>query len=223
MKITEICKGTYSFEEEEGRFFLLLGKEKALLIDSGSGNENVKELISEYTTLPLECAYTRVSIDNMGEVDEFPYFYLSPSDSFLFYNIYHKKGIIRPLFDKDIISLGERDLKVISFPGISPGSVLFLDSYSGILFPGDSISSSLSFIKPFGDINIYVQGIKRLKTLSPYFDVIYPSNGREELSNSIINDIEELCNSIIRHEVVEENGIYKGKNVSIKIGEYDEK
>ncbi|MGF2526011.1 MBL fold metallo-hydrolase, partial [Ralstonia pseudosolanacearum] len=72
-------------------------------------------------------------------------------------------GQIQPVYHGDIISLGHRDLEVISLPGHTPGSIAVLDRKYRALFSGDPIQDGRIFM--FGvqrEMHAYRLSLKRL-------------------------------------------------------------
>ena len=53
MDIIKMSKNSWRIEDEGGRFFLLAGDEKALLIDSGMTIHNAKEIAQQLVSLPI--------------------------------------------------------------------------------------------------------------------------------------------------------------------------
>ena len=76
-KIDEI---TYQYDEGGVRFFLLIGKKKALLIDSGLQTHNAKELAGELTELPLRLFNTHTDVDHVGSNEEFDEVMMNPAE-----------------------------------------------------------------------------------------------------------------------------------------------
>ncbi|WP_217585498.1 MBL fold metallo-hydrolase [Lentibacillus saliphilus] len=75
---------TYAISEyghwESVHSFLLLGKEKAVLIDTGLGIANIKDVIDQLTMLPVEVITTHVHVDHIGSHGEFEQIYVHEKD-----------------------------------------------------------------------------------------------------------------------------------------------
>ena len=67
----KIDESTYQYDEGGVRFFLLMGKKEALLIDSGMQTHNAKELVKELTDLPVRLFNTHTDVDHVGSNEEF--------------------------------------------------------------------------------------------------------------------------------------------------------
>ncbi|MBR2046624.1 MAG: MBL fold metallo-hydrolase, partial [Agathobacter sp.] len=150
--VERLDETTYVISEckhrEETNCYLLCGKEKALLIDTGLGVSNIKEVIDKITSLPVSVVTTHVHWDHIGGhrffdefavhederewiMDEFPLPLSVVKQNLLdgncefpeiftidTYEVF--KGIPQKiLHDGDEITLGNRRVKVIHTPGHS--------------------------------------------------------------------------------------------------------
>lgn len=73
--VTEIDNDTFAISEfghwEKVHSFLLIGKEKAALIDTGLGIDNIKRITDQLTSLPIIVLTTHVHWDHIGSHGEF--------------------------------------------------------------------------------------------------------------------------------------------------------
>jgi glyoxylase-like metal-dependent hydrolase (beta-lactamase superfamily II) len=73
--VEEIDSTTYAISEyghwEKVHSFLLLGKEKAALIDTGLGIDNMKRITDQLTNLPIVVITTHVHADHIGSHGEY--------------------------------------------------------------------------------------------------------------------------------------------------------
>jgi len=199
-EIIKINEETYRIEDEGVRFFLLTGKEKALMIDSGMNTPNAKELVKELTDLPIELLNTHADRDHISGNGEFEKFYMSPDEEEN-YRQANGQGQIIPIKENDVIDLGERRLKIIDNPGHTPGSVAILDEKYRALIGGDAIQNGTIFMfGKFRNIERYVESLKHIKEYINEFDVIYPSHGSFPVYPEIIDKLIEGANTIINKE-----------------------
>ena len=70
------------------------------------------------------------------------------------YKLPHPSQKIVPVYDGDVIDLGERELLAIALPGHTPGSTALLDKNSEMLFSGDPIQDGHIFM--FGEMRTRV-------------------------------------------------------------------
>lgn len=219
MDSKKIDNCTYRFEENGLFFYLLIGEKKALLINGGREAEGVRSIIQTITDLPLSLLNTSSEDIHIGTNDEFPYFYSSPCDAFYYYKQKKNVGIINPLFDGDVIDLGNRELQIISFPGITPGSIVVLDKSSGVIYSGSSITNKeINLSLSVSDIHAYSASLKRLENYRQYYDIFYSSLFSGFSSPSILPLLERGAQKIIRKEIDGVEKMIKGK----KVKEYKE-
>ncbi len=187
VRTVEIDKQTWRFEEDGVRFFLLMGTERALLVDSGMQTRNAKELAEALTDLPLSLLNTHADPDHIGSNGEFDEFYMNPAECVNFYGKQQRNGKILPVWDRDVIDLGDRPLRVIALPGHTPGSIAVLDETNRRLFSGDPVQDGRIFM--FGacrEMHAYIHSLHRLESMAGLFDEIYPSHGSCPVSPSLI-------------------------------------
>ncbi|WP_419886773.1 MBL fold metallo-hydrolase [Paenibacillus sp. B-A-8] len=82
--VTEIDPTTYAISEyghwEKVHSFLLLGKEQAVLIDTGLGIGNIKRITDQLTDLPIAVITTHVHADHIGSHGQFDTIYVHKED-----------------------------------------------------------------------------------------------------------------------------------------------
>lgn len=141
--------------------YLVVGRDRALLIDTGLGFGSLKAVVSTLTSLPVTVVNTHGHPDHCGGNWEFPACYMSPVDMGVFretcsYESRYaelsrlnldglteklQKSPAEPMPLMDKIDLGGRTLDVISTPGHTKGSVCLFDAMSGVLFAGDTVQA----------------------------------------------------------------------------------
>ncbi|MBR4777170.1 MAG: MBL fold metallo-hydrolase, partial [Lachnospiraceae bacterium] len=112
MDIMQLGEGTYRIDDDRVRFFVLEGKEKALMIDSSMNNANAIDGARKVTDKPLEIVNTHADRDHIAGNGAFEKMYMSPDEEPV-YRENGGKGIIIPVKEGDIIDLGDRPLEVI--------------------------------------------------------------------------------------------------------------
>lgn len=61
--------------------YLIVGEDKALVIDSGIGNKNFYQVCQQYAQgKPVECALTHAHLDHVGAAKQFPQYYENGKD-----------------------------------------------------------------------------------------------------------------------------------------------
>ena len=147
--------------------YLILGKEKALLFDTGNGIGKISEVVNELTSLPVLVINSHTHFDHIGGNSEFNDILAMDMDytknnsggysnklvreevskealcGALPHNInpatYHTPNfkVKKFIMDGYKIDLGDRILEVISTPGHTPDAISILDSNLGLLWVGD--------------------------------------------------------------------------------------
>lgn len=201
-EIIQIDEQTWRIEEAGVRFFLLTGNKEALLIDSGMMVNNAKEIAKSITSLPLKLLNTHADMDHVGSNDEFDSVYMNPAECSNYYKTQGKKGDIIPVWDRDVIDLGDRPLQIITLPGHTPGSIAILDKTRKVLISGDPIQDGKIFM--FGiqrEINAYQHSLLKLKQYQGDFDTIYPSHGTFPVKPDLIEKLYDGVNRMLLGEI----------------------
>ena len=208
--IIKIDEKTYRIEDGMVRFFLLLGDERALLIDSGMNTPDAKEIAEKVTSLPLELLNTHADRDHISGNGSFDKFYMNPGE---IENLRMKGSDfadrVVPVKEGDTIDLGNRLLEIIDNPGHTPGSIAILDVNNRVLIGGDAIQDGNIYM--FGNqrnINDYVMSLKHILEFKDRFDTVYPSHGSFPVSPGLIEQLINGAQSII-------DGTAKGEDMEL--------
>lgn len=165
-------KGIWRIEDFGGArgdesFYLVEGKNRALLLDTGMGKGDLAGYVRTLTSLPVDVAITHGHGDHFGQVDQFKEstVYMSETDSALLPAAFITRRF-KGVKDGEIIDLGGgRQFEAIEVPGHTLGSVIYLDRRDRIAVTGDAVSSG-SMVYLFGlsctALDQYVESLKRL-------------------------------------------------------------
>ena len=157
--------------------YLLLGGERALLIDTGDGLGNLGQVVKEITDLPLTVALTHRHCDHacgrgwfsvpayVHEADMTPLMSLLSSKIAAKAISYRwtKQSDFLPkpynagytaLTDGAVFELGGRAVSVMHMPGHTAGSVIFLDDKHRMMFAGDNITEKGMWMHLPGNLSI---------------------------------------------------------------------
>lgn len=213
----KINETTYRYEDNGVRFFLLIGTKYALLIDSGMQVHNARELVNELTSLPIKLFNTHTDPDHIGSNDEFDTIMMNPAE-LVNYRKLHSSQTIIPVYDSDIIDIGDRPLKAITLPGHTPGSTALLDTKSGMLFSGDPIQDGQIFMfGPMRKISAYILSLKRLLKFKDEIKEIYPCHGTCPIDMSVVPKLIDGAEKIEKGEISSEPFEMFGQ----KVNKYD--
>lgn len=205
-EIIRIDEQTWRMEEEDVRFFLLTGTKEALLIDSGLKTRNAKEIAQSLTELPVRLLNTHADPDHVGSNPEFETVYMNPAECSNYHKTHHKTGEITPVWDGDVIDLGDRPLEIITIPGHTPGSIAVLDRKKRVLISGDPIQDGDIFM--FGiqrEMEAYRHSLKKLKKFEGRFDTIYPSHGSFPVKPELIGLLDRAAEQVMKGEIPAED------------------
>lgn len=149
--------------------WLVEGRNKNLLFDSGMGLRSLKAELSVLSEKPVVCVSSHSHFDHMGGAWEFDEHLGHASEAEIFaaptavntlaadyveprhvaslpYDGFTVEGYTltpAPLTghvdDGDVIDLGDRILQVVHVPGHSPGSIALWEAATGLLFSGDCL------------------------------------------------------------------------------------
>ncbi len=123
--------------------YLIEGKDKALLFDTGMGKGDLAGYIKSLTDLPVEVVITHGHFDHFGQLDQFREntVYISrkeitriPADLI--------NSRFRFIKDGDRIDLGGgKSIEVLELPGHTMGSLLFLDPVNKVMVVSDDVGA----------------------------------------------------------------------------------
>lgn len=248
--IERIDEKTFAISEyehwEQVHSYLIIGDERAILLDTGLGVANIKETISELTALPVEVMTTHVHWDHIGghsEFDKIRAHSLERSwleDKFPLpldvvrknlmsgnckfperFNIdtYKLPNVkeVETLQDGDIISLGGRTIRVLHTPGHSPGHICLYEEETGYLFSGDLIyKGKLDIFYPTTNPIEFMQSINKVSKLQ--VKRILPGHYSMQVENYIIKKIQYALNELYtKDKLIQGLGVVKYDDFSIHL------
>lgn len=188
---------------------LVIGKKKALLVDTGYGLKNLRDYIENITDKPLIVINSHGHMDHSGGNYLFDEVYIHPFDIDLCkkYNSLRwrnneletakklnlidktfdenffckqREGKLKPLKEKQIFALGEITVKIVSMEGHTKGSVGFLIEEDNILIVSDATCPFVwLFLEESTSVSTYIQMLER--TLQLNFDDILLGHGTGSL------------------------------------------
>ena len=200
--IYEIAPDTYAINEFGlAAMYLLVGGDKALLIDTGCGICRLPDVIKKLTDKPLTVALTHAHLDHCGGIGWFDEVYLNEKDfdrlrgvsvdeikryADIFgkaggYQVYEynpedtigfdKMPELKSIGDGTVIDLGGRSVEVFEIPGHTKGGIVFVDDKNRIVYSGDACNTNL--LATECSVEETQEAIEKFKSLSPRFDQNY--------------------------------------------------
>ena len=201
-EIIQVDAQTWRIENSGVRMFLLAGTERALLVDSGMTITNAREIAEGLTQLPIQLINTHADRDHIAGNDAFETVLMHPAEYVNYYQNGAKRKTPTPVWDGDIIQLGEREIEVISIPGHTPGSIALLDKERRVLISGDPIQDGRIYM--FGvmrNMQAYRQSLEKIQKRIDEFDAIWPSHGTFPAAPEIIQQLMEAADRMERGEI----------------------
>jgi glyoxylase-like metal-dependent hydrolase (beta-lactamase superfamily II) len=189
-------------QAEETIGYLIAGKKRALLFDTGMGISDIKKVTEELTKLPIVVLNSHTHDDHVGGNWQFDTVYGMDSDftrknaqgsredaqaeitpdqicGTLPKGFDAKTYSTRPwktsayMHDGDKFDLGGRTLEVIATPGHTPDAISLIDRANGLLFTGDTYyPAPIWLFRPETDLNAYAASIRRLAALAPKVKIV---------------------------------------------------
>ena len=214
MKPELILENTWAVEDEGVRFFILAGTERALVIDTGRSGLDIRAVAESVTTPPCELINTHADPDHIAGNRLFPSFLMHPSEAIVYYNLNGGTGSFRPVYDGEVMDLGDRQLEIVHIPGHTPGSITILDRKERCLIGGDPIQCN-GQIYMFGihrDFHSYLHSLKRIMSRNDY-DCIYPSHADQCVSKDVIHELIAGAEAVLSGHAVGEPVKVHGKDV----------
>ena len=202
----QVAPGVWRIEDDFVSVYYLPGEKRSLFIDAGFGGLDMPALAAEIGGAAPELIVTHADRDHVMGCAAFPGFRMHPSD-FWYLTQAVPEARPQPVWDGDVIDLGNRKLEVIHIPGHTPGGIVLLDRENRLLFAGDAVQMNTPIFL-FGDarnIPAYICGLERLLTYAPLFDHIYPGHGRGPLGEKDIREVLEACRRQLRGELTPES------------------
>ena len=248
--IENIDKETFAISEykhwEKTHCYLLIGSKRAVLIDTGLGVSNIRNVVESLTTLPVLVITTHVHWDHIGghnffndiavhkeEVEwlsnKFPIplsvvkFNLLKGKCDFPRNFDIEKYFIfkgnptKILEDGDLIDLGNRTLSIIHTPGHSPGHICLYEAEREYLFSGDLIySGCLDAFYPSTNPVDFMESVQKISSLNVL--KVFPAHYDLDISTELISEVDKAFKEIYRQGNLKQGkGFFKYKNFSIHI------
>ncbi len=141
--------------------YLVVGEERALLIDSGAGEVDVKAVCAEITELPVDLVNTHYHGDHTAANKDFDNVHMHPADV----RKLTEWSQVTPVAEGFVFDLGGRQLEVIEIPGHTPGGIALYDKAANIMFTGDTVGRMPIFlVEGDYDLDAFEGSIKKLQT-----------------------------------------------------------
>lgn len=172
--------------------YVVLGKEKAALIDTGMGIDSIAEIVKQITDLPVVVICTHGHPDHAGGNAEFEPALINPADRDVFEKMtsleFRQQDVGRmpggekwasrlqpqgpaPVDAQDgqVIDLGDRELELMFAPGHTHGSMFVIDRKTGAVFTGDNVQPMTTALREWNSSTVedLYDSLLKLKEKNP--------------------------------------------------------
>ena len=167
IKIRLLFENFYALDGEKVRQFLLVEKDRALLIDTGYTYTHVMEAVRQLTDAPVDVVITHADPDHAGGLAEIGACRMNHNDWPL---VQQENIVLTDLCEGDVVSCAGYRFRVIEIPGHTLGSVALYDEAHGLLMAGDSVMHDAPVFMFGGDyrsLDRYIDSLTRLAEMVP--------------------------------------------------------
>ncbi|MBP3372684.1 MAG: MBL fold metallo-hydrolase [Clostridia bacterium] len=213
----QIDPGTWCLDTLVANSFLLIGEEKAMLVDTGMSRNNLKEFVSTITDLPVFVVNTHGHFDHTGGNGFFEDVYMSAyaateaktvftvGDDARSEDEYPLDYEIKIIEEGHIFDLGGRRIEVIAIPCHSPGSLAYLDLDKKILFSGDEIDPGQVLLIGYDDeprkrLEDHLSNMEKLLARKDDIRIICPAHNGAPIVPEYIDIYADLDRRILAGE-----------------------
>lgn len=214
------------FHDERVKSCLIVGEERAILLDTGMGVADIREVVDQLTDRPIIVVNSHAHWDHIGGNRRFDEIRIHEAESgYLPAGV--SNDILRPWFgpehltgplpagvtaetisippstptghasDGQVIGLGGRELEVMHCPGHSPGGIVLVDHANGALFSADVAYAGALYVYGAEDLPVYQRSLHRLARLAPDLKAVYPSHGDSPISPAMLPLMAEAFDRIL--------------------------
>lgn len=210
--VKEVLPGIFLLDEaHEATDYVVVGEERACVIDTMIGYNDLHQAVRKLTDKPLIVVNTHGHPDHIYGNMYFDEARIHPADlelaqSFVaepeFQKMLQERHAsfppFRDILPGDVIDLGGRTLEVFALPGHTPGGILLLLREDRVLFTGDSINHHL-WMQLDGCLPMkqFLMELDKVMFLEDRADVILHGHARDTDDISLLrcmrNGVEEIC------------------------------
>ena len=204
--------------------YLVCGKERALLIDTGMGIGSLKAVVDSLADLPVTVVNTHGHPDHAGGNMEFSEVWLHPDDNEIYKKMCSKdyrtanvrkimgrsapeyENVILPfmpatrnLLENQEFELGGRTLKTFQCPGHSKGSIMIYDSQTKSLFTGDSVAATeiWLFLKTSEPLETYYHALESFNKMGLDISLLYPGHLPSPVESTMLENMSSCVGNVL--------------------------
>ena len=240
-KVTSLASNTFILEEpnsSQGNVsYLLVGEERAVLFDTGSGENDavdgykIKSVLEALTDIPITLLLSHLHFDHVLNISEFEVvafpdlpllrqrvspegaLTLSEEDLFVGEDPIHVLVSEWLPLDRDI-DLGGRTIRLVNIPGHTDESIAIIDETNEEAYLGDFLYNGPLFLFDDDDVSLYEESAKNLlSSLGPGYR-LFGAHGDPEIGYERIHDLLDLLAGVQDGSYPPLEGIVWGSPVS---------
>ncbi len=206
VKVKQINSHVYLFDEEEFTSgYLVVGEEKAAVIDTMNGEEDLHAIVRTITDLPIIVLNTHGHGDHIGGNAVFEEMWIHEADLPMVEGYVTHPDVVKYLKKHklkapkvhtfrhgDVFDLGGLTLEAIHLPGHTEGSAIFLLKEDRMLFTGDAVNRHL-WLQLDGCMTPaeYLVQVEKVMYLKDEADIILHGHTRGTDPISLLSDFRE--------------------------------
>lgn len=209
LTILRMTESAYLIEDDRNATaYVVVGSEKALVIDTCFGFEDYLEVVRSITDLPLVLVNTHAHGDHCGGNGYFEKAFIGEAELPAYNNT--DRPIVRAegapaacpaviMNEGDLIDLGDRQIEAILFPGHTPGALCLLDRKERILYTGDSILGRTIYLFMYNSVTVseMKKSLLHVKEYQADFDHLGTGHGRVLDPVYYIDSLLDACDTIL--------------------------
>jgi glyoxylase-like metal-dependent hydrolase (beta-lactamase superfamily II) len=211
--------------DERVKCYLIEGRNRALLLDTGMGVGDLRRLVDGLTDRPVFVVNSHAHWDHIGGDRQFDEIWIHSAEAEdvargvpneplrRAFAPEHLAGSlpdgfdprtatfppVRPtglVTDGQRFDLGGRVLETLHCPGHSPGGIVLLDAANGMLFSTDVAYAGALYVYRPADLPVYERSLARLAAL-PDLRAVYPSHNASPIDPALLSAMRDGVAAII--------------------------
>jgi hydroxyacylglutathione hydrolase len=200
--LKKMLMGTVRFSVGGVNMYLVVGRDKALLIDTGNPGNISPADVNAVTQLPLLVVNTHAHPDHSGSNSAFGKVYVHEADLESCRGYSRGNVELVPIKEGYIFDLGGIKLEVIAVPGHTPGSICLLDAQEKQLFGGDTANTETWAFISNVPLETYKKSMERLLKWKDQYDLLLPGHN-DVLPVSYISELIACAGEILDGKVAQ--------------------
>lgn len=202
--------------------YLVIGEEKACLLDTCNGIGNIKEYVETITKLPVFVILTHGHLDHMGGAGLFDEVYMHSDDMPVFKKhgdmsfrvedtnahspIHIDAASFVPTYEKEILAMQDGDcfdlgnvhIQMVLVKGHTPGIMCPLIMEDRVMIFGDACGVGVLLFDEFSSpVAEYRESLLHLKEFETEYDTIYRNHGTFTSPKELLDNVIECCDLIL--------------------------